>query len=255
MGAFCRFNDTGIEGANMTITTEETERLAATYVFGARSIVALALRSLAAERDALRQERDGANALVERMHEQDMLAIKAWQAAHPGSELTWPSSARLSAWCMFEVANVTAERDALQAERNLIDAFKDHSFRAERSALIAERSARIRAEAEFSHMQRRIARQRRALAKLYKRRHDRKAERDALRAENARIKELLKEVGSLAASRAGRVDVLEAENARLREALDFYGDVSKYPAPFTGGMGALWEDCGKIARAALGEKE
>jgi cell shape-determining protein MreC len=48
------------------------------------------------------------------------------------------------------------------------------------------------------------------------------AERDALRAENARIKELLKEVGSLAASRAGRVDVLEAENARLREAFQKY---------------------------------
>ena len=43
--------------------------------------------------------------------------------------------------------------------------------------------------------------------------------REQLQAENARIKELLKEVGSLAASRAGRVDVLEAENARLREAL------------------------------------
>jgi len=36
----------------MTITTEEAERLAATYVSGARSIVATALRSLAAERDA-----------------------------------------------------------------------------------------------------------------------------------------------------------------------------------------------------------
>ena len=51
------------------------------------------------------------------------------------------------------------------------------------------------------------------------------------------------------------LDKAETENARLREALDFYGDVSKYPAPFTGGMGALWEDCGKIARAARGEKE
>jgi hypothetical protein len=52
-----------------------------------------------------------------------------------------------------------------------------------------------------------------------------------------------------------RADALQAENARLREALDFYGDVSKYPAPFTGGMGALWQDCGQIARAARGEKE
>ncbi len=52
-----------------------------------------------------------------------------------------------------------------------------------------------------------------------------------------------------------RADRLEAENVRLRKALDFYGDISKYPAPLTGGMGALWEDCGQIARAALGETQ
>ena len=115
----------------MTITTEEAERLAdrlekdaesskgaryQPYTDSAMRDASTALRSLAAERDALQAERDGANALVERMHEQDLLAIKAWQAAHPGSELTWPSSARLSAWCMGEVASVTAERDALKAE-------------------------------------------------------------------------------------------------------------------------------------------
>jgi hypothetical protein len=54
---------------------------------------------------------------------------------------------------------------------------------------------------------------------------------------------------------AAEITRLRAESARLREALEFYGDISKYPAPFTGGMGALWEDCGQIARAALGEKE
>lgn len=109
----------------MTITTEEAQLLAQThdlvrYTLGMKApehdLTAAALRSLVAERDALRQERDGANALVERMHEQDVRAIKAWQAAHPGSELTWPSSVRLSAWCMGEVASVTAERDALRAE-------------------------------------------------------------------------------------------------------------------------------------------
>jgi hypothetical protein len=55
--------------------------------------------------------------------------------------------------------SLAAERDALRAERN------------------AERNARFKAEAEFSHMQRRIARLRRALAKLYKRRHDRNTQR------------------------------------------------------------------------------
>ena len=44
---------------------------------------------------------------------------------------------------------------------------------------------------------------------------------------------------------------LKAENERLRGALEFYADTSKYPSPLTGGMGALWEDCGQIGRAAL----
>ena len=46
-------------------------------------------------------------------------------------------------------------------------------------------------------------------------------------------------------------DVAIAERDRLRLALTFYADTSKYPAPLTGGMGALWADCGAIARAAL----
>jgi hypothetical protein len=61
--------------------------------------------------------------------------------------------------------------------------------------------------------------------------------------------------GGVAEDAIVEITNLKAENARLREALDFYGDVSKYPAPFTGGMGALWEDCGKIARAARGETQ
>jgi len=43
---------------------------------------------------------------------------------------------------------------------------------------------------------------------------------------------------------------------RLREleaALEFYADPNDYKAPFTGGMGKLWHDCGTIARVALRE--
>lgn len=46
-------------------------------------------------------------------------------------------------------------------------------------------------------------------------------------------------------------DAATAERDRMRAALTFYADTSKYPAPLTGGMGALWADCGAIARAAL----
>lgn len=48
-----------------------------------------------------------------------------------------------------------------------------------------------------------------------------------------------------------RAESAEAEAAALRKVLEFYADVSKYPAPLTGGMGDLWADCGRIARAAL----
>ena len=43
-----------------------------------------------------------------------------------------------------------------------------------------------------------------------------------------------------------------AERCRaMEEALQFYADVSKYPAPLTGGAGDLYFDCGQVARAAL----
>lgn len=38
---------------------------------------------------------------------------------------------------------------------------------------------------------------------------------------------------------------------RLAEAISFYADLAKYPSPYTGGMGSLYFDCGKIARDAL----
>ena len=44
---------------------------------------------------------------------------------------------------------------------------------------------------------------------------------------------------------------LRALLVRAGEALDYYGDVSKYPAPLTGGMGDLWSDCGTVARSVL----
>lgn len=43
----------------------------------------------------------------------------------------------------------------------------------------------------------------------------------------------------------------EAQLAEANKALEFYADTSKYPAPFTGGFGGLYYDCGQIARRAL----
>ncbi|WP_435654978.1 DUF3850 domain-containing protein [Brucella pituitosa] len=51
-----------------------------------------------------------------------------------------------------------------------------------------------------------------------------------------------------------KAEALETQLSAARKALEFYGDVHKYPAPLTGGMGALWSDCGAIARAVLGGK-
>lgn len=44
---------------------------------------------------------------------------------------------------------------------------------------------------------------------------------------------------------------LLARIEELEAAVEFYADVSDYKAPFTGGCGKLWMDCGSIARAAL----
>jgi hypothetical protein len=106
--------------------------------------------------------------------------------------------------------SLAAERDALRGDRN------------------AERNARFKAEAEFSHMQRRIARQRRALAKLYGKRHDK----------NGRLSSFL----------AG----LTAENARLREALE---GIEEYWNGAAESAVDAAEECRERARAALGEKE
>lgn len=42
-------------------------------------------------------------------------------------------------------------------------------------------------------------------------------------------------------------DIIDATENTLR----WYGDTGKYPAPFTGGFGALYFDCGSRARTAL----
>lgn len=47
---------------------------------------------------------------------------------------------------------------------------------------------------------------------------------------------------------------LAYEIVKLRAALKWYADPSKYKAPFTGGMGELYFDCGKRARTALEDK-
>lgn len=44
---------------------------------------------------------------------------------------------------------------------------------------------------------------------------------------------------------------LDRVNAELVEAMRFYANPGDYKAPFTGGLGKLWHDCGETARAAL----
>jgi len=160
MGALCA---SYAGGADMNITTEEAEWLADwVEEEGGLSFKAAGLRSLAAERDALKVERD------------------SWITRY----------------------NIQVDY-------------------------------RIRAEAEFSHMQRRIARQRRALAKLYGKRHDK----------NGRLSNFL----------AG----LTAENARLREALESAGVLLEwwYGNPAGVPYSSLMKDYKKKLEAALGETQ
>lgn len=54
---------------------------------------------------------------------------------------------------------------------------------------------------------------------------------------------------------ARKIEKQAAVIGDLLGALGFYAEVGKYPAPLTGGMGALWDDCGQIARAALSQAQ
>jgi hypothetical protein len=102
--------------------------------------------------------------------------------------------------------SLAAERDALQAEaKRLGDACNNYQGQV---SLMQMRHAR-----HLPALETRIARQRRALAKLYRKRHDRKAERDhlektAMQAAQCHGRETL------------RADGLQVENARLREAME-----------------------------------
>ncbi len=127
--------------------------------------------------------------------------------------------------------SLAAERDALQSDVKRLGAACNNYQR--QVSLIQMRHAR-----HLPALETRIARQRRALANLYRKRHDRKAERDhlektAMQAAQCHGRETL------------RADKLQAENARLREALKKIGSCQSYHP----------EDVVAIARAALGEKE
>jgi hypothetical protein len=134
----------------------------------------------------------------------------------------------------------TEEAERLAIILNRLDMDRNaaalRALAAERDALtiryVTEMKARFKAEAEFSHMQLRIARQRRALAKLYGKRHDK----------NGRLSNFL----------AG----MKAENARLREGLRLAIDAvefwSAYASPYFQDKHDLAEDLQKL-RAAQGE--
>ena len=84
------------------------------------------------------------------------------------------------------------------------------------------------------------------------------AEIDRLKAENERLaKDMAYAKAAFETAVVGfqtRITELEACEKRMREALEFYAVVDDYKAPFTGGMGKLWSDCGAVARSALAKE-
>lgn len=72
------------------------------------------------ERDAAKAERDDLQATFDLRWEADMRAIKRWQAAEPGRELTWPDHADLCVWLLErredDLARFTAAMKAMEEE-------------------------------------------------------------------------------------------------------------------------------------------
>jgi len=60
------------------------------------------------ERDELRRTNEGLQLLFNLRWKADQRAIKRWQAAHPGNELTWPDHADMVVW-LLEQSSENAE--------------------------------------------------------------------------------------------------------------------------------------------------
>jgi len=57
-------------------------------------------RKLERERDELRRTNEGLQLTFDLRWKADQRAIKRWQAAHPGNDLTWPDHADMVVWLM-----------------------------------------------------------------------------------------------------------------------------------------------------------
>lgn len=58
---------------------------------------------LAQEFRRIKQERNELQATLDLIHDSDMRAIKAWQAAHPGKELVWPDRKEMIVWLLEQL--------------------------------------------------------------------------------------------------------------------------------------------------------
>ena len=58
------------------------------------------MEKLERERDELRRTNEGLQLTFDLRWKADRRAIKRWQAAHPGNDLTWPDHADMVVWLM-----------------------------------------------------------------------------------------------------------------------------------------------------------
>lgn len=71
---------------------------------------------------------------------------------------------------------------------------------------------------------------------------------------NAALRETLDAAKTVGVRQEGIIMEQERRIKVLEDALQFYASPGDYKAPYTGGMGKLYFDCGTTARAALGDK-
>jgi len=63
------------------------------------------------ERDELRRTNEGLQLTFDLRWQADRRAIKRWQAAHPGNDLTWPDHADMVVWLMERYNPARCSRD------------------------------------------------------------------------------------------------------------------------------------------------
>lgn len=89
------------------------------------------------------RERDELQELFDLQYKADMRAVKRWQAANPGNDLTWPDRADFGFWLMNKVEEMLAALEPFADQADDIERFVEDAAKNGTSPIMATKKFRL----------------------------------------------------------------------------------------------------------------